>query len=284
MSTSGRHGGLFRFTNYAETAMLMAVLTGLTLWAGERLGGVPGLVWAAALVLVLNTSSLLYGDRIALIIHKAKPATRSEQPMLFNAVESLAARAGLPMPRIWIIPNQAPNAFAAGRNPRHASVAVTEGLLKLLDERELRAVIAHELSHVVHRDILIATVAGALAGMISFLARAAFWFRGGWVRSKKGGMAALVVAPVVATLLQLAISRSREYGADEAGADLCGDPEALASALEKVDQSVRKLQEPAVPATSHLFIMNPFLGQSFQTLLSTHPPTTERVARLRSGR
>jgi heat shock protein HtpX len=283
-----------RFANYAKTAMLLAALTALVLWVGQRLGGATGLIYAGAIVLLMNGVSYWFSDRIALTLNGAKPVTRDQLPEVYAIVEELSSRIGIPMPKIFVIPSAAPNAFATGRNPKHAAVAVTAGILRLLDERELRGVLAHELSHVVNRDTLISTVAGTLAGVISFAARSLFWFGGAALggsrennRRRGGGLAdvaMLLVAPVVALLLQLAVSRSREYGADASGAALSGDPDALANALAKLESGIRDRQVDAAPATSHLFIVNPFSGRAMAALFSTHPPTEKRIERLHAMR
>jgi heat shock protein HtpX len=290
MTTAVSHPG-HRFANYAKTAMLLALLTAFTLWAGEHFAGSQGLVWATGLVLVMNGLSYWFSDRIALALNGAQPVSREQLPEVYEIVEELAARAEIPVPRVFVIPAAAPNAFATGRNPKHAAVAVTEGILQILDRRELRGVLAHELSHVVNRDTLISTVAGTLAGVVSYLARAIFWFGGAFLtgggdrdRRRGNGLAELgmaIVAPLVALLLQMAVSRSREFGADESGAALAGDPDALASALAKLERGVQRYPGEAAPATSHLFIVNPLSAGAFRALFSTHPPTEERIRRLR---
>jgi heat shock protein HtpX len=242
----------------------------------------------------MNFVMYWFSDRIALAAHRAKPVTAAEAPTLYAIVERLTRRAGLPMPRVFVIPSAAANAFATGRNPKHAAVAVTDGIVGILNERELEAVLAHELSHVKNRDVLIATIAAAVAGIISTAGHVAQWGllmgRGGNSSDRGGGLSALVwiiVAPLIALLIQMAISRSREFGADASGATLAGDPEALASALSRLEQgqSVRPY-EFAGPATAHLFIVNPLRGRaaSIMNLLSTHPPIEERIRRLREMR
>jgi len=276
--------------NYAKTAMLMAGLTALALLVGSKLGGPQGLILAAVIIGVTNLVSFWFSDRIALALNRAQPVPPGSLPEVERIVSELAARANIPVPKLYVVPTQSPNAFATGRNPQHAAVAVTAGILDLLDERELRGVLAHELSHVINRDTLISTVAGTMAGMISFLARSLFWFGGAMLsggrdgdRRRGGGFAELgvmLVAPIVALLLQMAVSRSREYGADASGAELCDDPRALASALAKLENGVRQLPDSTAPATSHLFIVNPLSGTSLRALFSTHPPTQERIRRL----
>ena len=273
-----------------RTAALMAALVALLALVGRSLGGTQGVLAFGALGLALNFGTYWFSDRIALAAHRAKEVDRAEAPTLYAIVERLTRRAGLPMPRLFIIPSSAANAFATGRNPEHAAVAVTDGILQILDERQLEAVLAHELSHVRNRDVLIATVAAGIAGLISIAGHVMQWgllfAGGGRDRDDRGGLAALawiVVAPIIALLIQLAISRSREFGADASGASLCGDPEALASALARLDES-RTLRpyEFAGPATAHLFIVNPARGAAaaIMHLLSTHPPIGERIRRL----
>jgi heat shock protein HtpX len=281
------------FSNYLRTAVLMAALLALLGVVGRSIGGMNGMVFFVGIGLVMNFVMYWFSDRIALAAHRAKPVTPAEAPTLYAIVERLARRANLPMPRVFIIPSAAANAFATGRNPSHAAVAVTEGILQILSERELEAVLAHELSHVKNRDVLIATIAAGVAGIISVAGHAAQWGLmlgglGGRSSSddRGGGLAALVwiiVAPLIALLIQLAISRSREYGADESGAALTGDPEALARALARLEQGqAARPYEFAGPATAHLFIVNPLRGRAatLMNLLSTHPPIEERIRRL----
>ena len=287
------HGVL---SSYLRTAVLMAALIALLAIGGRAIGGVQGMLTFGAIGLALNFVMYWFSDRIALLAHRAQEVSRAEAPTLYAIVERLTQRAGMPMPRIYLIPSAAANAFATGRNPNHAAVAVTDGILQLLSERELEGVLAHELSHVRNRDVLIATVAAGVAGLISTLGHVLQWglMFGGGSRSddeRGGGLAALawiVVAPIIALLIQLAISRSRELGADSAGAALCGDPDALADALVTLEQSKTvRPYEFAGPATSHLFIVNPLRGGAAAALMglfSTHPPTEERVRRLRQMR
>jgi heat shock protein HtpX len=292
MGAAVRESGLHRFGNYFKTTLLLAALTALCLWVGQRLGGPSGLAIAGAFVLVMNFVSYWFSDRIALGIHRARALERSEAPWLFEMVESLSRRAGMPMPRIYLIPTQAPNAFATGRSPAHAAVAVTTGILELCDRRELAGVLAHELSHVRNRDTLTSTVAATLAGLITYAVQMLFWFGGSFLGGRDddgndGGSALaslglLLVAPIAATLLQLAISRTREYGADASGAELSGDPQALADALEELEQGVEAVPYDRAPATSHLFIVNPLSGGGVMSLFSTHPPIEERIRRLRA--
>lgn len=272
----------------------MAALLALLAIGGHAIGGMRGMLAFGALGLLINFASYWFSDKIALLAHRAQPVSATEMPVLHAVVRRLAARAGMPVPAIYVIPSATPNAFATGRNPAHAAVAVTEGILDVLDERELEGVLAHELSHVKNRDILIATIAAAIAGLISSIGHLLRWglMFGGMGSRDEGerggsGLAALawiIVAPIVALLIQLAISRSREYGADSSGAGLCGDPNALADALLKIENSSRyRPYEFAGPATAHMFIVNPLQGAAgaIMNLLSTHPPVEERVRRLR---
>ncbi|HVY38678.1 MAG TPA: zinc metalloprotease HtpX [Polyangia bacterium] len=273
----------------------MAALIALLAMGGRAIAGAPGMVLFAGLGLVMNFVMYWFSDRIALMAHRAQPVTRAEAPSIYAIVERLTARAGMPMPRIYIIPSAAANAFATGRNPSHAAVAVTDGILQILSERQLEAVLAHELSHVKNRDILISTIAAGVAGLVSTIGHVMQWgfmFAGsrGDDDDRGGGLASLawiIVAPIIAVLIQLAISRSRELGADASGASLCGHPEDLASALRRLEdaQEVRPY-EFAGPATAHLFIVNPLRGAAaaFMNLLSTHPPTEERIRRLEAMR
>jgi heat shock protein HtpX len=277
------------FSNYARTAVLMAALIALLALVGRAVGGASGMTMFVAFGVVMNFVMYWFSDRLALAAHRAQPVSPAEAPTLYAIVERLTRRAGLPMPRLYIIPSAAANAFATGRNPNHAAVAVTEGILQLLNERELEAVLAHELSHVKNRDVLIATIAAAVAGIISTVGHLAMWFGGGSRDGERGGglaaLAWIIVAPLIALLIQLAISRSREYGADASGAALAGDPEALASALASLEHGQRvQPYEFAGPATAHLFIVNPLRGAAAtaMNLLSTHPPIEERIRRLQA--
>lgn len=279
-----------RLGNALKTTVLLAGLTALMLWVGERLGGPQGLLVAGFFAIVMNFGSYWFSDRIALAMHGAQPLEYAEAPWLHQMVERLAARAGMPKPKVYLLPTRTPNAFATGRNPEHAAVAVTAGILDLLDQRELEGVLAHELGHVKNRDTLIGTVAATLAGVISYAAQMLFWFGGSMLSRNDdddgighalGNLGVLLVAPIAATLLQLAVSRSREYGADATGAELCGDPDALANALLKLERGVERMPYDRAPATSHLFIVNPLSGGAVMHLFSTHPPIPERVRRLR---
>jgi heat shock protein HtpX len=275
-----------------RTTVLMAALIALLAMAGNALGGFQGMLWFGGIGLVINFLTYWFSDRIALLAHRAQPVGPVEAPTLHALVERLSRRAGIPMPRLYVLPSGAANAFATGRNPAHAAVAVTDGILQILSERELEAVLAHELSHVKNRDVLIGTVAAGIAGLISAVGYAMqFGLAFGHSRSnddRGGGLAALawiIVAPIIALLIQLAVSRSREYAADASGAALCGDPEALASALLRLEEaSGVRPYEHGGPATAHLFIVNPLRGTAaaVMSLLSTHPPIEERIRRLRA--
>jgi heat shock protein HtpX len=282
--------------NYAKTAMLMAFLIAILAIGGQMAGGTGGMLLFGGIGLLLNLLSYWFSDKIALMAHRAQPVTREQLPQVYEIVERLTRKAGMPMPRIFVIPSMTPNAFATGRNPSHAAVAVTEGILKLLDRRQLEGVLAHELSHVQNRDVLIATMAAAIAGLVSSLGHVIQWgaILGGFGRrdSEEGGnpfaaLAWAILAPIVALVVQLAVSRSREYGADASGAALVGDPEPLAEALLALEQgNEQRHYEYGGPATAHLFIVNPFrgAGSRFLHLFSTHPPVEERVRRLRELR
>ncbi|WP_338264922.1 zinc metalloprotease HtpX [Corallococcus caeni] len=284
-------GGWHRLGNALKTTVLLAGLTALVLVIGQRLGGAQGLAMAGLFAVVMNFGSYWFSDRIALAIHGAQPLAYEQAPWLHEMVERLAARAGMPKPKVYLLPTAQPNAFATGRNPSHAAVAVTAGIVDILDRRELEGVLAHEIGHVRNRDTLIGTVAATLAGIISYAAQMLFWFGGSMLSrgdDREDGLAGalsnlglLLVAPIAATLLQLAVSRSREYGADATGAELCGDPEALASALLKMERSAEAIPYDRAPATSHLFIVNPLHRGGVMSLFSTHPPIPERVRRLR---
>jgi heat shock protein HtpX len=275
--------------NTFKTAFLLTLLTLLLMFIGRAFGGQNGMLLALAFAAVMNFVSYFYSDKIALRMYRAQPVTREELPRAYAAVERLTQKIGIPMPKIYVIPNDSPNAFATGRNPQHASVAVTQGILNLLTDEELEGVLAHELGHVNNRDILISSVAATVAGAITMLASMARWgmlfggFGGRDDRDRGGGISALLMlflAPVAASLIQLAVSRSREYQADATGAHFTGNPYALASALSKLDAYSRRLPLQATPSTAHLFIIQPFLGMSFGSLFSTHPPIAKRIERL----
>lgn len=272
-----------------RTALLMAALIALLAIGGWAFAGRSGLVVMAIVGLAINIGSCWFSDRIALLASGAQPVSRDEAPVLYAIVERLSTQAGMPMPSIHLIPSPSPNAFATGRGPGHAAVAVTEGLLRVVDRRELTGVLAHEISHVRNRDVLVATIAAGIAGVISAIGYALQWglMFGGTGRDDRRGsplaaLAWVIIAPIIALLLQLAISRAREYGADTSGARLTGDPDGLADALERIESvAQRRPDELGGPATAHLFIVNPLRGRSVLSWLSTHPPIEERVARLR---
>lgn len=279
-------------SNMFKTALLLAILTALLVLIGGAIGGQQGMLVAFFFALVMNFASYWFSDRIVLAMYGAQPIEESEAPGLYRIVRTLATRAGIPMPRVYLIPSEAPNAFATGRNPQHAAVAVTEGIMRILDEEELEGVLAHELSHVKNRDVLVATIAATLAGAITYLAHMAQWaaiFGGRRDDEEEGGSVAgallmAILAPIAAMLIQLAVSRAREFQADASGARLAGKPWGLAKALEKLEIASRAIPMEATPATAHLFIVNPLSAQTLLRLFSTHPPIEERIARLRSMR
>jgi heat shock protein HtpX len=275
-----------------KTALLLAVLTALLVLIGGAIGGQQGMLVAFLLALVMNFFSYWFSYKIVLAMYGARPIEESQAPALYRIVRTLATRGGIPMPRVYLIPTDTPNAFATGRNPQHAAVAVTEGSMRILDEEELEGVLAHELSHVKNRDVLIATIAATLAGAITYLAHMAQWaaiFGGRRDDEEEGGGAfgaifMAILAPIAAMLIQMAVSRAREFQADATGARLAGKPWGLAKALEKLDTASKAMPMDASPATAHLFIVNPLSGRSLLRLFSTHPPIEERIARLRSMR
>lgn len=278
--------------NTAKTAFLLTLLTLLFIWIGEHFGGRTGLILGFLFAAGMNFFTYFYSDKIALKMYRAQPVTREELPRAYAVVERMTQRIGIPMPKMYVIPTDSPNAFATGRNPKHASVAMTRGILSLLNDEELEGVLAHELGHVRNRDILTSSIAATLAGAITLVARMGYWaslfggFGGGGGQSDRegGGISALImliVAPIAAMLIQLAVSRSREYEADATGARTTGNPYALASALEKIDAYSKRLPLVASPSTAHLFIAQPFVGAGmFANLFSTHPPMAKRIERL----
>jgi heat shock protein HtpX len=278
-------------SNTLKTTLLLGLLTGLILWFGEFLGGSQGLVIAFVFAAIMNFTSYWFSDKIVLAMYSARPVGMNEAPDLYRVVHNLTARAGMPMPKLYIIPTDAANAFATGRSPEHAAVAVTEGILRLMSWDELEGVLAHEISHVRNRDILISSIAATLAGVIMMLANMVRWgaIFGGFSRDEReegGGLIGLVVmsivAPLAAMLIQMAISRSREYQADASGAQLLHNGEPLARALEKLEDAAQRVPMNASPQTAHLFIVNPLSGRALASLFSTHPPLEERIRRLRS--
>ncbi len=279
--------------NLMKTGVLLAALTVLVVLIGGALGGQNGMVMAFVLAMVMNFGSYWFSDRIVLAMYRAQPVNEAQAPGLYRIVRTLATRAGMPMPRVYLLPEETPNAFATGRNPQHAAVAVTEGIMRVMSEEELEGVLAHELSHVQNRDTLIMAIAATLAGAITYMAHMAQWamiFGGGRRDSDEdgggggvmGGLLMIVLAPIAATLIQLAVSRSREFQADASGAQMAGQPWGLAKALEKLEAASKMAPMHATPATAHLFIVNPLTGGGWTTLFSTHPPIAERVARLRA--
>lgn len=279
--------------NGFRTTILLAALTALVVWIGQMFGGAHGAVIALVFAGVMNFFSYWFSDKIVLKMYGAQEISANEDPELHGIVRELTARAGLPMPKVYIIPEETPNAFATGRNPQHAAVAVTQGIRRILNKRELAGVLGHELSHVKHRDILISSIAATLAGAISYLAYMAQWaaiFGGGSRDREEGGsnifslLFMMIVAPLAATLIQMAVSRSREYMADEGGAKVSGDPLALASALRKLEMGAQNIplqvSDATANSTAHMFIVNPLTGAGLAKLFSTHPPMEERIARL----
>jgi len=272
-------------SNMLKTTFLLGALTGLLMLFGQILGGRGGMMIAFVFAMVMNFGSYWFSDKIVLALYRAKLVSEADDPGLYSIVRNLASRAGLPMPRVYRIPQAAPNAFATGRNPKNAVVAVTDGIRQLLTDEELSGVIGHELAHIGHRDILISSIAATLAGAIMMLASMARWaliFGGGRDEDSNplGALAMAIVAPVAAVIIQMAISRSREFQADATGARIAGDPRHLASALQKLSMASKRLPMTSNPATSHMFIVKPFTGKSFLELFSTHPPVEKRVERL----
>ncbi|PYX38562.1 MAG: protease HtpX [Acidobacteria bacterium] len=274
--------------NAFKTALLLTGLTLLLLFIGRAFGGERGMLFALIFAAVLNFVSYFFSDKIALSMYRAQPVTREELPRVYGVVERLAQKIGIPVPKIYVIPTDSPNAFATGRSPSHASVAVTQGILNLLNDEELEGVLAHELGHVRNRDILISSIAATIAGAITYLAQMGKFAMifGGMDRDNRdrgGGFAALlmlILAPIAAMLIQLAVSRSREYEADSSAAHYTGNPYALASALAKLDAYSRRVPMMANPSTAHLFIVQPLLGVNVGSLFSTHPPIAKRIERL----
>jgi heat shock protein HtpX len=275
-------------TNYLKTTLLLGALTGLILICGAWLGGKSGMLIALALAGVMNFGSYWFSDKIVLARYRAKPVSEAEAPRLHAMLDRLCAHGDLPKPKLYILPEKAPNAFATGRNPEHAAVAVTAGLLETMDQEEVEGVIAHELAHVRNRDILISSIAATIAGAITVLASLARWgaiFGGFGDRDERGGglfgmLAMAIVAPIAALVIQMAVSRSREYAADATGARIAGNPHGLARALDKLGRLNRRIPMNSSPATSHMFIVTPLSAGGLTKLFSTHPPIEERIRRL----
>jgi heat shock protein HtpX len=276
--------------NNIKTLFLLVTLTLVLVWAGGALGGKQGMTIALIFALGINFISYWFSDKIVLRMYRAKQVTEAEAPDLYSIVRSLVQKAGMPMPKVYMMDQEQPNAFATGRNPTHAAVAVTTGIMRILTREELQGVIGHELSHIKNRDILISTIAATIAGAISYLAQMAQWamiFGGHRGDDDEGGspiaaFVMMIVGPIAAMIIQMAISRSREYAADSGGAEIAGNPRYLAGALRKLHMASQKIPMHANPATSHMFIVNPFSGGGIVKLFSTHPPIEERIARLES--
>jgi heat shock protein HtpX len=276
--------------NNLKTTALLAGLTGVLLAVGDLWAGENGLILALVIAAVMNLGSYFFSDKLAIAMSGAKPISREEGPRIYQIVGRLAAKANIPVPKIYMIPTDSPNAFATGRNPNHASVAVTRGILAICDDEEIEGVLAHELGHVKNRDILTSAVVATLAGAITLIARMVFWaemfgFGGGGSDDRQGGalsaLAMMIVAPLAAVLIQLAISRSREYEADATGARITGNPQGLARALDKIDKWAKQIPMRASPTMAHLYIYQPLTtGQMFSNLFSTHPPIRKRIERL----
>ncbi|MBI5636730.1 MAG: zinc metalloprotease HtpX [Nitrospinae bacterium] len=279
--------------NILKTTFLLAAMSVILVAAGSALGGQSGMVMAFAFAVIMNFVSYYWSDKIVLRMYNAREVSEADAPGLHTTVRQITQAAGIPMPKIYIIPSEQPNAFATGRNPEHAAVAVTDGIMRMLSKDELAGVLAHEIAHVKNRDILIGTIAATIAGAISMLANMAQWamiFGGGRGNDREGGshpavmILMMILAPIAAMLVQMAISRTREYGADRTGAALVRNPEALASALEKISRGAQVIPMDAEPATAHMFIVSPLTGGGLLSLFSTHPPMEKRVAALRAMR
>jgi heat shock protein HtpX len=278
--------------NALKTALLLGLMSGLLLVGGEAIAGRQGLYYALGIAAVMNFGSYFFSEKLALMTYNAQPVTPEENPDVYRRVEpivrGLTQRMGLPMPKLWLIPDASPNAFATGRNPSHASVAFTQGVLQLMNDNEIEGVVAHELGHVLHRDILISSIAAMLAAAITFLARMAFWFGGSRDEEDRGGglsaILMMILAPIAAMLIQMAISRSREYDADAASAKYVGSPYPLINGLQKLEGWSKRIPMDATPSTAHMFIIQPFTGESLMRLFSTHPSTEDRIARLQAMR
>jgi heat shock protein HtpX len=281
-------------SNTIKTVFLLGLLSAILLFAGEALAGRQGLYIGLGFAVLMNFSSYFFSDKIALSMYDAQPVSETENPEVYRRVapivQGLCQRMGLPMPRLWLLPEESPNAFATGRNPAHASVAFTVGILRLMDDREIEGVVAHELGHVLHRDILTSSVAATIAAAIMFLSRMAFFFGGSRDDEDRGGggmiggLLMMILGPIAAVLIQMAISRTREYSADAASAKYTGTPYELVSALQKLETYSKRIPMEASPSTAHLFIIKPFTGQWFMQMFSTHPSTEDRIARLQAMR
>src|SRR5436305_2992022 len=280
--------------NAVKTALLLGALSAVLLIGGQAIAGEQGLYWGLGLAVLMNFGSYFFSDKIALAMYRAQPVSETENPEAYQRVGPLVAdlcrRMELPMPKLYLIPDESPNAFATGRNPSHASVAFTAGILRLMSDNELQGVIAHELGHVLHRDILISSVAATIAAAITMVARMAFWFGGVGGRDDDnrggaiGGIFMLIFAPIAAMLIQMAISRSREYDADAASSKYVGSPYPLINGLQKLDTWSKRIPMDASPSTAHMFIIKPFTGEAIMRLFSTHPSTEDRIARLQAMR
>ena len=281
--------------NAVKTVLLLGAMSAILLIGGEAIAGQQGLYWGLGLAVLMNFGSYFFSDKIALAMYRAQPVSETENPEIYRRiapiVSNLAQRMGIPMPKLYAIPEDSPNAFATGRNPNHASVAYTSGILQVMTDGELEGVTAHELGHVLHRDILISSIAATIAAAITMLGRMAFWFgmgprndrdRGGG--GAFGALLMMILAPIAALLIQMAISRTREYSADEASAKFTGTPYELISALRKLETYSKRIPMDASPATAHMFIIKPFTGDIFMKLFSTHPSTADRIARLEQMR
>jgi len=278
--------------NSVKTVLLLGAMSGLLLAGGQAFGGERGLVMGLGLAIAMNFFSYFFSDKMALTMYQAQPVSPEQNVEVWNRIapmtQELCRRMEIPMPKLWVLPEQSPNAFATGRNPQHASVAVSAGLLQLMDDREVEGVIAHELGHVLHRDILISSIAATIAAAITFIARSAMWFGGGHRDDENrgsawGGILMLILAPIAAMLIQMAISRTREYSADAAAAKYTGSPDGLISGLSKLENWSKRIPMDASPATAHMFIIQPFSGESLMRLFSTHPRTEDRIAALRQA-
>ena len=279
-------------TNALKTVLLLGLLSAILLVGGQAMGGRQGLYIGLGMAVLMNFSGYFFSEKLALSMYSAQPVTPTENPevykRVFPLVDNLRQRMGLPMPRLWLIPEDSPNAFATGRNPSHASVAFTAGILRVMDDRELEGVVAHEMGHVLNRDILISSLAATIAAAIMFMSRMAFFFGGSRDDDDRGsalgGILMLILGPIAAMMIQMAISRTREYSADAASAKYTGTPYNLVSALQKLETYSKRIPMDASPATAHMFIIKPFTGASMMRLFSTHPSTEDRIARLMAMR